>query len=251
MATPAEFSIRRPVTITMAFVSLMAIGLLAARLLPLEYFPELDVPFVLVQVPYPGSTPDEVEQEITRPVEEVLATLNGIQRLQSTSSADQASFQIEFDWSEDVAIKAVEARERIEAIRDQLPEDLRRIQVFKFNTADQPVFTLRISSERDLSNAYDMIMRTLIRPLERIEGVARVQLQGLEPKEIRIELDADRVNAHRIDLQALQTQLRQVNFSTSAGMLTDSGTRYRVTPRGEFDSVDQYRDLVIGDGLRL
>jgi len=251
MATPAEFSIRRPVTITMVFVSLVTVGLLAARLLPLEYFPELDVPFVLVQVPYPGSTPDEVEQEITRPVEEVLATLSDIKRLESQSNADQASFQIEFDWDEDVAIKAVEARERVEAIRDQLPDDVRRIQVFKFNFADQPVFTLRISSERDLSNAYDMIMRTLIRPLERIDGVARVQLQGLEPKEIRIELDADRVNAHRVDLQALQIRLREINFSTSAGMLTDSGTRYRVTPRGEFDSVDQYRDLVIDGGLRL
>ncbi|MCA1779318.1 MAG: efflux RND transporter permease subunit [Xanthomonadaceae bacterium] len=251
MSSPAEFSIRRPVTIIMAFVSLVAIGLISARLLPLEFFPELDVPLIVVQVPYPGSTPDEVEREITRPVEDVLATISDIKQMQSSSAADLASFQIEFDWGQDVAVKAVEARERVEAIRDQLPDDVRRIQVFKFNTADQPVLTLRISSERDLSNAYDMIMRTLIRPLERIEGVARVELQGLEPKEIRIELIADRVNAHQVDLQALQARLRAVNFSTSAGMLTDSGTRYRVMPRGEFDEVDQYRELVIGDGLRL
>jgi len=235
----------------MAFVSLVAVGVISARLLPLEFFPELDIPFVLVQVPYPGSTPDEVEQEITRPVEEVLATLSDVKQLSSTSAADMATFQIEFDWGEDVAIKAVEARERIEAVRDQLPDDVRRIQVLKFNTADQPVLTLRISSERDLSNAYDMIMRTLIRPLERIEGVARVELQGLEPKEVNIELIADRVNAHRVDLQALQRQLSEVNFSISAGMLTDSGMRYRVTPRGEFSNVDQYRNLLIGDGLRL
>ncbi len=251
MASPAEFSIRRPVTITMVFVSLMAIGLISARLLPLEYFPELDVPFILVQVPYPGSTPAEVEQEITRPVEEVLATLSDVERMTSRSSANNASFQIEFDWGEDVAIKAVEARERVEAIRDQLPDDVRRIQVLKFNTADQPVLTLRISSERDLANAYDMIMRTLIRPLERLEGVAQVELQGLEAKEIRIELDADRVNAHNIDLPTLNAQLQQVNFSSSAGLLTDAGTRYRISPKGEFQDVEQYRELVIGEGLRL
>lgn len=251
MSSPAEFSIRRPITVIMAFVSLVAVGVISTRMLPLEYFPELDLPIVLVQVPYPGSTPDEVEQQITRPVEEVLATLSDVKRLSSTSAADMASFQIEFDWGEDVAIKAVEARERIEAVRDQLPEDVRRIQVLKFNTADQPVLTLRISSERDLSNAYDMIMRTLIRPLERIEGVARVELQGLEPKEVNIELIADRVNAHRVNLQNLQARLQEVNFSTSAGMLTDSGMRYRVTPQGEFDNVDQYRELVIGEGLRL
>src|SRR6056297_2463004 len=251
MSSPAEFSIRRPITIVMAFVSLVSVGVISARLLPLEFFPELDIPFVLVQVPYPGSTPEEVEQEITRPVEEVLATLSDVKRLSSTSAADMASFQIEFDWGEDVAIKAVEARERIEAVRDQLPEDVRRIQVLKFNTADQPVLTLRISSERDLSNAYDMIMRTLIQPLERIEGVARAELQGLEPKEIRIELDADRINAHSIDLPTLRNRLQQVNFSSSAGLLTDSGTRYRINPRGEFDEVEQYRQLAIKDGLRL
>ncbi len=252
MASPAEFSIRRPVTITMLFVSLVAIGLLSARLLPLEYFPKLDVPFVLVQVPYPGSTPVEVERDITRPVEEALATLSDIQRLSSNSTAEMAQFQIEFEWGEDVSIKAIEARERVEAIRNQLPDDVRRIDVLKFNTADQPVLTLRISSDRDLSDAYDSIMRALIRPLERIPGVARVELQGLEPKEIRIELDAGRVAAHDIDLPSLQQQLGDVNFASSAGLITDDGTRYRVTPDAEFRSVDAYRDLVIDDsGLRL
>lgn len=252
MSSPAEFAIRRPITVIMMFVSMMAVGLISARLLPLEYFPELDVPFILVQIPYTGSTPDEVEQEITRPVEEVLATISDIKRLQSTSTASQAQFEIEFDWGADVAIKAMEARERIEAIRDQMPSDIRRINVFKFNTADQPVLTLRISSERDLSNAYDMIMRTLIRPLERTPGVARVDLQGLEPKEIRIELIADRVTAHNIDLNRLQQQLRNINFSSSAGLISEDNRRFRVTPRGEFESIDQYENLVINDnGLRL
>ncbi len=252
MSSPAEFAIRRPITTIMIFVSLVAVGLISARLLPLEYFPELDVPFVMVQIPYTGSTPDEVEREITRPVEEVLTTISGIKELNTTSNANMASFFMEMDWGSDVAIKAMEARERIEAIRDQLPADIRRINVFKFNTADQAVLTLRISSERDLSNAYDMIQRNLIRPLERLPGVARVELQGLEPKEIRIELIADRVTAHGIDLNQLQTQLQAVNFSASAGLISENNLRYRVTPHGEFTRIEQFEDMVIGaNGLRL
>ena len=158
----------------------------------LEYFPAVDVPFILVDIPYQGSTPAEVEREITRPAEEVIATLSGIRKLESTSSSTGAQLEIEFDWDTDVAVKAVEARERIEAIRDQLPSDLRRINVLKFNVTDQPMLTLRISSERDLSTAYDMLMRRLVRPIERIPGVARVDFQGIEPREIRIELQADR-----------------------------------------------------------
>ncbi len=250
--SPAQFAIKRPVTIIMIFVSMIAIGLVSSRLLPLEYFPAVDVPFIGIEIPYQGSTPEEVEREITRPVEEVIATLAGIKRLESRSSSNGANIEVIFDWGEDVAVKAVEARDRIEAIRGSLPSDVRRINVFKFNFTDQPVLRMRISSERDLSGAYDMLMRKLIRPLERIPGVARVQLEGVEPREIRIELIADRVVSHGIDLVDLQRRLQQVNFSDSAGLIRDNETRYRVNPRGEFRSVDEIGALVINDsGLRL
>lgn len=250
--SPARFAIRRPVTIIMLFLSMVVIGLIASRLLPLEYFPAVDVPFIVVDIPYEGSTPKEVEREITRPVEEVLATLSGIKRLESNSSSTGAHFEIQFDWGADVAVKAVEARERVEAIRNNLPADIQRINVLKFNFTDQPLLTLRISSDRDLSTAYDMLMRRLVRPLERIPGVARVDFQGIEPREIRIELDSDRVVSHGIDLVDLQRRLQQVNFSDSAGLILDNGTRYTVNPRGEFTSIDEIRNLVITDGgLRL
>ena len=249
---PARFAMDRPVTIVMIFVSMIAVGLVSSRLLPLEYFPAVDVPFIILDMPYEGSTPEEVEREITRPAEEVVSTLSGIKRLESTSSASGSRLEIQFDWGADVGVKAVEARERVEAIRDQLPADLRRINVFKFNFTDQPVLTLRISSERDLSTAYDMLNKKLVKPLERIPGVARVDFQGIEPREIRIELIADKVISHGIDLNRLQALLSEVNFSDSAGLIRDDDTRYRVTPRGEFRSVDEIRDLVITEGgLRL
>lgn len=250
--SPAKFAMDRPVTIAMVFVSMVVIGLISSRLLPLEFFPAVDVPFIMVNIPYEGSTPQEVEREITRPVEEVIATLSGIRNLETNSTATGANFEVIFDWGTDVAVKAVEARERVEAIRDQLPADIRRINVFKFNFTDQPVLTLRISSERDLSNAYDMLMRRLVKPLERIPGVARVDFQGIEPREVRIDLVADRLISHNIDLADLERRLRAVNFSDSAGLIRDSGMRYRVNPRAEFQSVDEIRELVITDqGLRL
>ncbi|NNK52917.1 MAG: efflux RND transporter permease subunit, partial [Xanthomonadales bacterium] len=250
--SPAQFALKRPVTIAMIFVSLIAIGLVSSRLLPLEYFPSVDIPFIGIEIPYQGSTPEEVEREITRPVEEVIATLAGIKRLESRSSSTGAFIEVIFDWGEDVAVKSVEARERVEAIRDSLPADVRRINVFKFNFTDQPVLRMRISSERDLSGAYDMLMRKLIRPLERLPGVARVQLEGVEPREVLIELMADRVVAHGIDLVDLQRQLQQVNFSDSAGLIRDGDIRYRVNPRGEFRTIDEIAALVINrEGLRL
>ncbi len=217
--TPAEFCMRRPVATAMIFVSCLALGTISGRLLPLEFFPDIDAPFLFIDMPYPGSTPRETERLITRPAEEALATIKGIQFINSQSSPEGSRVFMAFDWGKDVTVKAVEARERLDAIRDELPGDLRRINVFKFNTSDEAVLTLRISSARDLSESYEMLTRNLVRPIERLPGVARVELQGVEPTEIRIELIADQVEAQGIDLNELSGRLMGANFAASAGLI--------------------------------
>ena len=167
--TLAEVSLKRPVTAVMFFISLTVIGLLAAFRLPLEFLPDIEAPFLFVNIPYPGSTPAEIERTITRPVEEVLATLPGVQNMNSRSRADGAEIFMEFKWGQNVANKAVEARDKIDAIRADLPDDLQRYFVLKFATSDQPVMQLRISSDGDLSNYWELLDRKLKRPLERLE----------------------------------------------------------------------------------
>ncbi|MEZ5461586.1 efflux RND transporter permease subunit [Dokdonella sp.] len=250
--TLAELSLKRPVTAIMFFVSMTVIGLLAAFRLPLEYMPDIEAPFLFISLPYPGSTPAEIERTLTRPVEEALSTLTGIQSMNSRSRADGAELFLEFKWGQSVASKAVEARDKIDAIRSELPEDLQRFFVFKFSTSDQPVLQLRISSDGDLSNSYELLDRKLKRPLERIPGVAKVDIQGVAPPEVQIELSSDRLTAHNISLNDLAVLLRNANFSTSAGLIHDDGMRYRVQPQGEWRSLDEVRDLVINEsGLRL
>ncbi|MEO6076716.1 MAG: efflux RND transporter permease subunit, partial [Dokdonella sp.] len=243
--TLAELSLKRPVTAVMFFVSLTVVGLLAATRLPLEYMPDIEAPFLFVQIPYAGSTPAEIERTITRPVEEALATIPGIQSMNSNSRADSAEIFMEFKWGQSVATKAVEARDKLDAIRDELPDDLRRTFVLKFATSDQPVLQLRISGDRDLSGAYEMLDRKLKRPLERVPGVARVQLNGVAPPEVQIELSSDRLTAHNINLNELARKLSASNFSTSAGLIHDSGLRYRVQPIGEWRSLEEIRELPI------
>ena len=252
--TIAEFSIKRPVTATMFFVSLFVIGLIASLRLPLEQFPEVSPPFIFVQLPYTGSTPEEVERTVLRPVEEALSTLSGIKAMEGNAGADGAGVFIEFsDWERDVAIAASEARERIDAIRSDLPDDLQRYFVFKFSTSDEPVLRVRLASESgDLSGQYALIEREFKRRIERLPGVARVDISGASPSEVEIAVDPNRLSAHGISLNELATTLRSVNFSVSAGLIDDGGERLRVQPVGELQDLQQLRDLVIGDsGLRL
>ncbi|WP_295360407.1 efflux RND transporter permease subunit [Arenimonas sp.] len=249
----AELSMRRPVTVIMFFISMVVIGLIAAFRLPLEQFPDLNAPFIAVELPYPGSTPEEVERGLVRPVEEALSTLQGIKNINSMSRADGGSVWIEFtDWDRDVEVLASEARERIDAIRDELPDDFQRYQVMKFSTSDSPILRVRLASERDLTDDYDLIDLKIKRELERLPGVARVEISGATPNEVEIAIQANRLAAHGLSLNDLARTLQQVNFSVSAGNIDDGGRRLRVQPVGELRDVQELRDLVIGaNGLRL
>jgi len=247
-----ELAMKRPVTTAMIFLCFVVTGIFTARMLKLEFFPEIQMPVVFIQASYPNSTPQEIERLLTRPIEEAVSTMSGIKRIRSTSNADFAQVILFFNWVENTAIKGLEAREKIDAIRDQLPKDLRRIFVFTGSTNDMPVLQLRISSSKDLSNAYELLDRKLKRPLERIDGVAKVELYGLNKKEIDIDIDPERLLAHNIDINQLTAKLQNHNFTLSAGRITDFGQRYRVKPLGEFKSLEDLESLIIGPNqLRL
>ncbi len=251
--TVAEFSLRRPVTTVMLFVSLVVVGLIAAFRLPLEALPDVSAPFLFVQLPYEGSSPEEVERNLLRPAEEALATMTGVKRMRGQADANGAGIFMEFrDWDRDIAITASEARERLDAIRDDLPDDFRRYFVFKWSSGDQAILRVRLAGDVDLSASYDLLDRLLKRRIERVPGVARVEINGAPANEVEIAIDPDRLNAHGVALNTLAERLRTVNFSVSAGMLEDGGVRLRVQPQGEIASLDQLRELVIDTGgLRL
>jgi HAE1 family hydrophobic/amphiphilic exporter-1 len=246
-----KYSLKRPVTAFMVFACFVVIGIITSQMLPLEFFPDMDFPFLGVDLPYPGSTPEEIERRITRPCEEVLATISGIKRMSSNSWENGAWIQLEFDWGVDANVKALEAREKIDGIRHLLPDDLDRFYVRKWSASDMELLQVRISSDRDLSNAYDMLNRNLKRRIERIPGISKVELYGVERKEIRINLSADRIIAHRIDIGRLVQELERSNFLVTAGKITDGGKRLVVRPVGELQTVEEIGDLVVGQGIHL
>lgn len=248
-----ELSIRRPVTTIMLFVSMVAIGLIASFRLPLEAEPEATIPFFFVALPYPGSTPEEVERNLLRPVEEALATMSGIKSMNSRANSEGGQIQVEFsDWNRDIAIAASEARERIDAVRDQLPDDFRRYYVQRWTTSDREAMSLRLTSDDDLTARADLIERSVKQRLERLPGVARVEVEGVARQEVLVALDKDRLSAHGVALNELVQRLQAANFSVSAGQITEAGQRLRVQPRGELQELQALRDLPVDKrGTRL
>ncbi len=198
-----RFALRRPVTTLMTFIALALIGIIAMRLLPLELFPDIRFPGIQVTIPYAGSTPEEVEQLITRPAEEAIATLSGIKEIRSTSSETGAELVVFFQWDRDPSAVGFEVRTKLESIRHEFPPSANRILTQMFAAGDDRVVAIRISSQEDLTRQYDTLDRYLKKPLERLDGVARVSLEGVEPLELRILVDPVRIAAHGVDIARL------------------------------------------------
>ena len=249
----AELSLRRPVTAVMFYVSLIVIGIIAAYRLPLEQFPEINFPFVLVQLPYPGSTPEEVERTITRPAEEALATLSGIKQMNSSSGPEGSTIQMQFsDWNRNIGITASEAHDRIDAIRSDLPADMQRYSVLKFSPSDQPMLQIRFAGNRDFRGEYQMMQNLVQKRIQRVPGVAKVEITGAFPPEVEIAISPERLTAHGLSLNDLATQLKAANFSVSAGEIDNGQQRVRVQPVGEINNLDTLGNLVLNkQGLRL
>lgn len=246
-----RLALSRPVTICMLFISLMLFGGLSSRLLPLEMFPGIDIPELYVSVPYPNASPAEVERLITRPLEEALATVSGIKELNSFANENSGDVSLEFRWNENISSKGLEVRERLDSIRHLLPDDVERVLLFQFNTSDMPIFQLRISSERDLAMAYDLLEQQIKRPLERVPGVSKVELYGVDKRQVIIRLDPDKMRALQVDPTALLAQLRGSNFALSAGELRNSEQSVLVKPLGEYRELAEIAALPVRPGLQL
>ena len=248
-----EMAVHKPVIVTIMIVTLLAVGVIATEKLPIEFFPQMDFPFIGIFVPYPNAIPAHVEEQIAKPLEEVFATLGDVKEIFSESSEDGCFVGVLFDFGRDVNVLRMEVKEKVDQIRGDLPRDIERIQLFTFNSNDQPIMVGRISAkDGDLMGSYDLLEKTIIHPLERIQGVGRVQIDGIEPEEVAIYLEIDKLKAHAVDVDRLFQQVQGMNVTASLGEMTANGLRYNVRGLGNFETVEEVENLVINEnGLRL
>ena len=248
-----ELSIKKPVTVFMGLICVLVLGLLSYRQLKLSFLPKVDFPMMFVQVIYPNQNPVILEKEVTRPLEEALSTIKGVKKIRSNTGADQVSVSMEFSWGMELDLIRLEVGLKLEEIKPQLPEGIRQISLFSFDSQDIPVVEARISAPGiDLSENYDLLERHIQQKIERIPGVAQVELGGILPKEVYIELLLDKINAHKVDVGNIITALAQDNINLASGKINANGLVFNVRSQGKIDTLETFENLVINDsGLRL
>ena len=237
----------------MLLLAVFVVGALALDRLPLEFLPTISSSSVSVTTPYPSSSPEEISRLIVHPLEDVLGTLDGLDRLSATASADNARINLTFVDGTDMDMASVEVRDRVDRVRHLLPADLRQVRIRRFQTSDIPVMRFHVSGVGwPQERLYDFVEQTLLQRLERLEGVAQVSARGLRSRQVAVGLDPDRLDAHGIDVRQVLSRLQQEHLNLSAGHITEGRRKLLVRCLGELTSLEEIRRLPIdGSGLRL
>jgi multidrug efflux pump subunit AcrB len=240
-------SINNPVFATMVMVALCVLGLFSLAKLGVEQMPDISFPGAWVEVAYPGAAPEAVEREITKPLEEAINSVAGVKRITSRSLEGRAQANVEFGLDADMGRAMQEVRDRIAAVQSVFPKDAKAPLIARWNNDNnQPVVNLALMSKtrsaRELSVLGD---QTVGKRLQRVEGVARVDIAGLTVREVRIDLDPQRLRAYGITPAEIATALREANADQPVGLLSDPVQDKLLRVEGRVRDPKQFENLVV------
>lgn len=221
-----ELSLRRPVTVLMLFLALCTLGAIALKRIPYEMMPTgFESPYMGFWVPYPGSTPAEIEERIARPFEENLRTVHGLKHLESYSQSHGCWVWMQMRDGVDMNQAWSQVRDRIDRSLAESSVDIDRVVLRRMGMDDEEVYWMGISSTLDPSEMRALVEEEIQKPIERLDGVATVDLWGGDLKEILVDLDLDAMGRHGIGAWEIARQLSADNFAMSCGLVDEGGRR--------------------------
>jgi hydrophobic/amphiphilic exporter-1 (mainly G- bacteria), HAE1 family len=240
-----QLSVSRPVFTVMVVLIVMILGGVSVSRLPIDLMPEMTYPTLSVSTNYENASPEEMEELVTRLIEEAVAAVPGVEEITSVSSEGQSSVRISFTWGTDLDAASNDIRDRLDRIIGRLPDDADRPQLRKFDLAQFPILIMGVSSRLDPLEMRLIVDNQIKQRLERIPGVAALDVWGGLEREIQVNVDPSKVRALGLGLDQVVQAIREANINVPAGFIEQD--RFEVTLRtpGEFTNLDELRSTVI------
>lgn len=242
----SRLALKRPVTVLMAVLVIIVLGTVSFLRLPVDLFPELALPMAVVWTEYTGAGPEEVENMVTRPVEEVISSLGNLKGVTSRSSAGSSVVMVNFNWGTNMDFAALDMRESIDMIRGFLPSEASRPTIFRFDPAMMPIMQLGMSGDMDRAALTSLAGDVVKNRLERIEGVAVADVEGGLVSEVEVLVDLQRLNSSGVPLAQLQQVLMMENLNFVGGQFASGGRQYQVRTLGQFRSLEEMGGIIVG-----
>jgi HAE1 family hydrophobic/amphiphilic exporter-1 len=240
-----RLAIHRPVTMFMISAVITLLGVISLTRLPVDLMPEFEQPTLNVRTSYPGVGPLEMEELITRPMEQAVTAVPGITRVESTSSEGNSQIRLNFEWGSDLSEAADEVRTRVDRMRNRLPEDADPPTIFKFDSNQLPVMQIGIEGEYDPVTLREVAQNEIAPRFERVDGVAAVTVNGGVRREIHVDLTKEKITALNLSVTQVVAGMRQENQNTPLGEIFQGDSTFLVRSQGQFQSIEDIKNIVV------
>jgi hydrophobic/amphiphilic exporter-1 (mainly G- bacteria), HAE1 family len=238
-------STRRPVAVAMLFLALILLGGISFARLPIDLLPDVSYPRLVVYTSYPDVGPREVERLVSEPIEQQVAAVPGVEKVSSVSRDGVSLVTLRFQWGTDMDFAMLNTRERLDNIRDRMPETAERPRILRVDPESEPIMVLSVVGGSDLWETRELAETVYRRRLEQLDGVAQASVSGGLEREIQVDVDPRLLEAYGIELAQISQALEQANYSAPGGFILRGRYRYPLRTLGEFQNVDQIRDVVV------
>ena len=240
-----RLAIERPITMFMLSGVIMLIGLLSLMRLPVDLMPDISFPSITVRVGYPGVGPLEMEELVTRPLEQALSAVAGLERIESTSQEGSSRVTLNFSWGTDLNEAADDVRNRLDRVRGRFPEEAEAPIMFKFDANTFPIMGVGVEGDFDRVKLREIAEHDLSQRLERVPGVASVTVDGGLRRQIHVLLSKEKIRALNLPVDRVVNLLRTENQNIPLGEIDEGDRTYLVRSQGQFESLNEIRDLVV------
>ena len=240
-------AVKRPVMTILCFVTVVILGLFSLSKLPIDLYPDIDTNTIMVMTTYQGASASDIEQNVTRPLENVLNSVSNLKHITSKSRENISVITLEFEYGYDIDVLTNDVRDKLDMVSSQLPDEAETPIIFKFSSDMIPVVMLSVNATESMPGLYKILDEGVANPLARISGVGSVSISGAPKREIHIYADPARLEAYGLSIEQISGVITAENRNIPGGTIDIGSDSYSMRVQGEFTSADQMADIVVGN----
>jgi HAE1 family hydrophobic/amphiphilic exporter-1 len=240
-------AVKNPVTTIMLFMAVIVFGIFSLIKLPIDFYPEMEFPAIMVFTSYSGANASDVERNISEPLESSLNTVSDVKQITSTSRDNVSVVTLEFEYGTSLDAAANDVRDALSLVTSFLPEGAEDPVIFKFSTNMMPILFYAVTAEESYAGIENELEEKIVNPLNRIEGVGAISLMGVPTREVGINIDPRRMEAYNLTIEQIGSILTAENLNMPSGNIEMGEMNYPLRVQGEFAESDQIKNIVVGN----
>ena len=241
-----EGAVKKPIMTSLCFLAVVIFGLFSLSKLPIDLYPDIDTNTIMVMTAYPGASASDIENNVTRPLENVLNSVSDLKHITSRSSENMSLITLEFEFGNDIDVLTNDVRDKLDMVSSELPDDVENPIIFKFSTYMIPIVLLSVQANESQSALYKILDDRVVNPLARIPGVGTVSISGAPQREIQVYCDPYKLEAYNLSIETISSIIGAENKNIPGGNFDIGNETYSLRVEGEFDDSRELADVVVG-----